>query len=274
MTSTSIFLLSFDEGSGWSSAALSTACTITPWGFFLGLVTVYAALFSKMWRVDRVLRMQRQTVRTVQVLGPLIVLLAITIALLTAWTVADPWVWNRELLIGMTPPESYGQCSSDSFIAYFTALAAVTVISSTLAVVLAWKTANVPNALSDTKAVFYAVATHLQAWFVGLPILAALGQDSSTATYLGRVLLVFVFGVSTNAFVICPTLYRIWRASKVSGDASRKSRVRITGLDFDPSSDRPGLMDCSHKSSGRLTDATAYASNKTLTAESPPTSDG
>jgi len=47
MTSTAIFTLSFDEGSGWSVQSLSVACTVTPWLFFVGLVTVYAALFCK-----------------------------------------------------------------------------------------------------------------------------------------------------------------------------------------------------------------------------------
>lgn len=47
VTSASVFTLSFDESSGWSNRSLSTACALTPWLFFLGLITSYAGLFCK-----------------------------------------------------------------------------------------------------------------------------------------------------------------------------------------------------------------------------------
>lgn len=95
-----------------------------------------------------------------------------------------------------------------------------------------------------------AVLTHLQAWFIGLPIQVALRIDKSVnATYLGRVSLVFIFSLSTVALVVGPKIYQVWRNERPAQPAQR---VRISGLgssNNDPGSG-PSSMNAGAKSPG------------------------
>jgi 7 transmembrane sweet-taste receptor of 3 GCPR len=73
LMSTSIFTLSWDEGAGWSDRQLDIACTLTPWFFFIGQILTFCALFTKLWRVDKVLQFRRRVVTVRNVMGPLYV---------------------------------------------------------------------------------------------------------------------------------------------------------------------------------------------------------
>jgi 7 transmembrane sweet-taste receptor of 3 GCPR len=69
--STAIFTLSWDEGAGWSDQQLDIACALTPWFFFIGQILTFCALFTKLWRVDKVLQFRRRAVTISNVMKPL-----------------------------------------------------------------------------------------------------------------------------------------------------------------------------------------------------------
>jgi hypothetical protein len=84
LTSTAIFTLSWDEGAGWSDRQLDMACMATPWFFFVGHMVMFSAMFTKLWRVDKVMQFRRRNKVTVRnVLGPLVALLVATLAILS-----------------------------------------------------------------------------------------------------------------------------------------------------------------------------------------------
>lgn len=168
LTSTSILVLSFDEGDEWSDAQLDTACVLTPWFFFVGINTMWAGLFCKLLRIERLAtRFRRRQIKTLQALWPLCVLMGLTMACLMAWTLADPWTWQREV-ISEFPPESYGHCESGNFMAYFAPLCALMIIATVGSAVFAYKTKDLKigtdNRFDDSKSVFLAIASQLQAW--------------------------------------------------------------------------------------------------------------
>ena len=70
LTSSAIFTLSWDEGAGWSDRQLDTACAMTPWFFFVGIILTFCALFTKLWRVDKVLQFRRRAVTISNVMKP------------------------------------------------------------------------------------------------------------------------------------------------------------------------------------------------------------
>jgi hypothetical protein len=70
LTSTSIFTVSWDEGAGWSNRQLDIACAMTPWFFFVGIILTFCALFTKLWRVDKVLQFRRRAVTISNVMKP------------------------------------------------------------------------------------------------------------------------------------------------------------------------------------------------------------
>lgn len=70
LTSSAIFTMSWDEGAGWSDRQLDIACAMTPWFFFVGIILTFCALFTKLWRVDKVLQFKRRAVTISNVMKP------------------------------------------------------------------------------------------------------------------------------------------------------------------------------------------------------------
>jgi gamma-aminobutyric acid type B receptor len=57
-----IITFSFDEGDGWTDQMLDRACIAGPWLISLGYSSIYCALFSKLWRINKVLQFARRKV--------------------------------------------------------------------------------------------------------------------------------------------------------------------------------------------------------------------
>jgi hypothetical protein len=75
LSSVSIYTISWDEGAGWSDKQLDKACMLTPWFFFVAHILNVSVMFTKLWRLDRVLQFRRgQTDKIHHVLGPLLML--------------------------------------------------------------------------------------------------------------------------------------------------------------------------------------------------------
>jgi hypothetical protein len=211
VTSAAIFTISWDEGAGWTDQQLDVACTLTPWFFFTGHIVMFCALFTKLWRLDRVLQFRKRSAVTARrACVPLLFFLFVTISILIVQTVLDPWTWERTT-ISEIPAESYGKCTNQRFWAYFGPLIGILFTAELLTMVFAWKTADVPEDFRDSGAVMYACFAHLQAWAVGAPVLGVLGHASADATYFGRVFLVWVFAVSGVVVVVGPKVVKALR---------------------------------------------------------------
>ena len=228
MSSLAIVTLSFDESHGWSIDQLTAACMSTVWLFFTGNIIFYCGLFSKLWRIDRVMQLRRKSVTVLNVLGPMVIVLAFAVAVLTTWTFVDPWIWERELVMEI-PSESFGHCESDTFDTFFLSMVLLMIIVTSMTTYVAWKASDIPDEFSDTKLVLYTVSSHLQAWIVGPPTLAVLGSHASAnGTYFGRVFLIWVFAVSGVMVVIGPKVVAVLFEQRVK---KTSSRVRISGWD-------------------------------------------
>jgi hypothetical protein len=231
LTSTAIFPLSWDEGMGWSDHQLDISCMMTPWFFFVGHIVMLSVMFTKLWRVDKLMQFRRHNKVTVRnVLGPLVALLVATLAILVAWTVLDPWTWDR-VTISEVPYETYGECGNDRLWAFIGPLVGLLIFAEGASAFFAWKTANVHDDINDSNSIFFAICTHMQAWAIGVPILAVLGDSSSDGTYLGRVLLIWIFSVSSIACVVYPKLVRAIHLRR-NPALRQKSRVFVSGLNI------------------------------------------
>jgi hypothetical protein len=236
LTSTAIFTLSLDEGKGYSDHQLDIACILTPWFFFSGHIVMISAMFTKLWRVNKVMQFRRHNKVTVRnVLGPLVALLVTTLAILIAWTVLDPWTWER-VIVTENPYETYGECENDRLWAFVAPLMGLLIFAEGTSAFFAWKTAAIPDDFNDSSPVFFAICTHIQAWAIGVPILAVLGDSSCNATYLGRVLLIWVFSVSSIGCVVYPKIARAIYVRRNQHLAEKKSRVFVSGLSIGASS--------------------------------------
>lgn len=227
--SSAISTLSFDENAGWSEDQLSYACTTFPWFFFVGHVLMFCALFTKLWRVDRVLQFRRKAVTISSALWPLLAFLGITVSVLVAHTALDPLVWVREV-IKEVPVETYGSCTSEHVWAWFGPLAGIIFVSEILTMFFAWKTADIPEDFRDSEAVMYACFAQIQAWAVGLPMLAVLGTSSADATYFGRIFLIWIFSVSSVVVVVGPKILKAVKLRRNPELKHKGGRVSVTGL--------------------------------------------
>jgi len=140
-----IFPLSFDESYGWSSRQLSRACMSIPWISSLGYMLTYCALFSKLWRVNKVLQPVRRKIDIKQVLWPFLLLVALTVLILSLWTGLDPLKWEREEINSITG-ESIGQCQGEVMVAFLVPLIIVLLIPALLTGYMAWCTKDVDEA--------------------------------------------------------------------------------------------------------------------------------
>lgn len=173
---------------------------------------------------------RRQKVTYFQVIRPILILFAAIALVLLVWTITDPWQWTREPVAGVLPPESIGQCQSDHFGAFFWTCAALIGVPTLLTIVAVWRTKDISQDLSDTSITFYLVVTQFQAWLLGVPVLIVLGSSSVDASYLGRVLLIWLFAIAPLLIVVSPTIHRtIGNRRNPARDRSSRRRASATG---------------------------------------------
>ena len=234
---TSILTLSFDEGSGWTQEQLNIACTLTPWFFIIGQLLLASCLWAKLWRINKVMQFRRQKITIRKASAPIIVVLVLALIVLICWTVVSPWVWVRSFVKEL-PLETYGRCSCDSFWAFFGPLIGLLVAVDVAVAIYAWKSLDIAEQLGDSRAIFFTLLTHIQAWAVGIPILIVT-QTSADGTYLGRAALIWIFACSPLIILIMPKIYRAFdsqrhpnsRSTRGSINANAGSpTVHVTGL--------------------------------------------
>lgn len=223
--------LSFDEGGGVPVRQLSAMCSALPWLFVIGYLTMYCALFSKLWRLSMVMQPRHKTVGIDQVLLPLVIIIACSLLDLIVWQVIDPLVWSREVISGDAAlVETVGQCTSlvHGMLPFAVPLAFFTFLAVTTTAFLSWKLRDVQSELSESRWIFTGIFLHLQAWLVGAPVLYLTYGVSSDASYLEVVVLTFTFATSHVALVIGPKILAVLRErylSDVAGTSSRNISV-------------------------------------------------
>ena len=138
---------------GSSSGVISgenVACNLNFWCLSIGFTLIFAALFSKTWRLNKIIVASRQfkkvTITVKDVLLPLFSMLVAVVAVLLSWTLHDPLKyipkknpgtdeWNR-------PNSCYGVCGSKYATVYAIVIFLVAFFSLIMALVQAYQTRN------------------------------------------------------------------------------------------------------------------------------------
>jgi hypothetical protein len=90
-----ILSISFDENIGWTEPQLNSACMATPWLISLGTIIVYSSLFTKMFRIHKVLQFSRRAIQIKNVAWPALLLIISALLVLALWNAIDPLRWER-----------------------------------------------------------------------------------------------------------------------------------------------------------------------------------
>ena len=198
-----------------SEQGCNMACMAVPWLLSLGFSIVFSALFSKIWRINQIVRnsrnFQRVKVKIHHVMIPFFVIFVANVALLTTWTLVAPLVWVRELDEGYEGCglDSYGFCSFDgdvTSISLAISLLVVNFAALVLALVQLFRARNVPVEYSETRYIAIAIGSSLQVFLTGLPILL-LVNDSPELLYFVKVSLVFVIAMSILLLIFLPKMF-------------------------------------------------------------------
>lgn len=171
----------------------------------------------------------KRKVTYLQALWPCTLVLVATLLILILWTALDPWKWEREFL-SLVPPESLGKCTSDHFAGFFWSLTSILMSCTLGTLLMAWKTKTISQNLSDSSTVFYLIHTQMQAWFVGIPILAVIGDDSVDTVYFGRILLIFLFAMAPLFIVLLPRVSQAIKQKRNPELKRNHGNVHVSGI--------------------------------------------
>lgn len=228
-----IIPMSFDESYGWSDQQLSAACMAVPWLVSLGHIITYGALFSKLWRINKVLQFSRRKIEVKHVAWPMAALLLAAIVDLSLWTGLDPLRWQRIEVDDFTG-ESIGQCSCYSIAAFAAPLAVIMLIPTFMAGFMAWKTKDVDDAYTESWWIFMLILLQVELFLVGAPVVAILRGVSVDGKYLGLVILLCAFPMSTLLLIMLPKViaYRQAVTHRESSKPKRGERgnSRVSGV--------------------------------------------
>ena len=155
------------DDSGGVRTVENVACNLNLWFLAVGFTLIFAALFSKTWRLNRIIKASRQfkrvTITVKDVLLPLFAMLVAVVAVLLSWTLHDPLnyiskkhpgtdEWNR-------PNSCYGVCGSRFAIAYAIIIFLVAFFSLIMALVQAYQTRNYRTEFDESN--YIGIATVL-----------------------------------------------------------------------------------------------------------------
>jgi hypothetical protein len=217
-------------------------------------LVMYSALFSKLWRLSKLLSMRRQAVRVQQVLLPFCVTMAASVVVLVVWQVVDPFTWVRTV-INEHPLETFGECQSgdnvgNGLLPYIIPLGLLILVICSMTAVVAWRMKDVQSELSESKWIFFGIIMHIQTWAVGMPVVVITDGISRDAWYIMVASLTFIVPTALVVLVIWPKVY-VWARDEYFGGPPRVSMNRLSvvaGKDIRVS----GLHTCQNDSSTAL----------------------
>lgn len=185
------------------------ACMSTPWLFSTGFTIAFSALFSKIWRLNKVHQstLRRIKIRERDVLTPFAFLFTLNFLILLVWTIFDPLRWVREPVYGSISWDTYGHCASSSHVSTvcIVLLILVALVSLVLATVQSYKARMISDEFSESKYVGIVIICWLQLLVVSLPLLF-LVHTNPMASYFLKTAMIFVTSTSLLLLMFVPKM--------------------------------------------------------------------
>jgi gamma-aminobutyric acid type B receptor len=208
--------MGFDD-ENWEN--LDQACMAEPWLLTVGFGIIFAGLFSKLWRVDRLIssamRFSKKLVSIRDVMLPFCVLTLINVTILICWTIFAPLHYVRQDYEGTDPwnrvISTHGSCRSaedNNSYPFVGSLGLINFGALMLANFAAFRTRHVETELSESRYIAITVAFMTQAALVGLPVLL-LVDDEPQAHYVVQVMLVFCVCIAILGFIFVPKIVHL-----------------------------------------------------------------
>ena len=233
--SVSILPMSIDDGNFIDLDVVSRgrmACMSQIWFLSIGFTVIFAALFSKTWRINRIFHNPRRFSKIVvgvqDVLAPFAVLLTANTVVLLLFTILSPLEfvrldhegtdsWNRVI-------STYGTCQSRSHAwPYIASLVVINGSALLFALVQAYVARSIQSEFSESQYIGIVIGSFTQTVFVALPALV-LVHNQPVVFYLLKVCIVFLLSV---VVLLCIFLPKISNAA-THHEENVRSTVRIS----------------------------------------------
>eukprot|EP00594_Rhizosolenia_setigera_P014214 CAMPEP_0178967794 /NCGR_PEP_ID=MMETSP0789-20121207/17827_1 /TAXON_ID=3005 /ORGANISM="Rhizosolenia setigera, Strain CCMP 1694" /LENGTH=821 /DNA_ID=CAMNT_0020653513 /DNA_START=43 /DNA_END=2505 /DNA_ORIENTATION=+ len=213
--SLSIFFLSIDDGVA-SIAVSSAACMARFWTFSIGFCIIFAALYSKAKRINRIMdnarSLKRVRVTAIDVIKPFTVMLLCNVIILIVWTMVNPMVYKRiydeeDIDKFGRVSESYGMCvvedESGSSVPYILSLVVVNLVAMVAANVEVYKGRKIKTEFNEGKQIGVAMISILQALIFGVPVLFIV-DAYRTAVFFVSTSIIFIICMATLTVMFIP----------------------------------------------------------------------
>ena len=235
MQTSAIFPVSFDESTGWNETQLNRACMASPWLLALGYIIVYSSLFTKLWRVNKVLQFTRRKIKIRHVAWPMALLVLAALIILCLWTIIDPLRHSREEINDITG-ESIARCEGDYTFAFVGPLVVIMLIPTVLTGIMAYRTKDVDDSYTESWWIFVMIVVQVEVTLVSVPLIILLNNESTDGSHLGFIFILSAFPMTTLALIFFPKMVAHRNAVRGVDACSHikrgeRGKGRISGLD-------------------------------------------
>ena len=221
--------ISFDDGNTSESGA-DVACMAVPWLVSMGFTISFAALFSKILRLNMVMKSSRKLKRVKvterDVIKPFGVIFGMNFALLLAWTLVDPLRFVR-LTSDTNSDETYGACKSDKngLKAFGIPILIVNFGALVLACIQAYQARTISDEYSESKYLAIAIGSWFEVVLISIPLLVIV-DNNPTASYFLKTSMIFIVCMSLLLLMYIPKFFIIRRKSleKANKEKSEKEK--------------------------------------------------
>jgi gamma-aminobutyric acid type B receptor len=207
-------------------------CMSIPWLACTGFTITFSALFSKTWRVNRLLHSTVQHARIIvsekDALAPFAIVLTLNIVVLLCWTLIDALRYVRRDNDGLDyysrVISSYGSCRSEHTYFYLVPLACINVGVIATACYQAFQAWDIQLEFSESTYIAIAVASLFQAFVTGIPVVAVV-KDMPTAYYLLLSLMIFLVSMAILLLIFLPKII-LQKSYSLRSEASQKKMLK------------------------------------------------
>jgi len=234
----SLIPLSIDDSLA-STRVCDAACMAFPWTLALGFSITFAALFSKVWRINRLMtaaaNLRREKVRPQDVMIPFSIIIVLNLVVLLSWTLMDPLKWER---VVTSPSSSYGTCWSSLSAVQLTFLVLLGLVNYSallMANFQAYHSRNIPDEFCESRYIFFANFGMLQVSMISLPVMF-LVVDKPAAFFVIQSTVVCAIAVPLQVWIFAPKLHHVLSHSQassrqlISQATKRSARTSSNGL--------------------------------------------
>ena len=155
--------------------------------------------------------MRRRSVDYKDVFYIMIVVVAAEVSVLASYQAFSPLMWQREVIedINGYPVESMGRCISDNSFSWQCILITFNVLCLFIALVLCWRTKDLPSDFSESNYIFLSVMFMFQIFLIAIPITTMVQDDANVSFFIcfGGV---FLQNFSVLMLIFVPKMRRIY----------------------------------------------------------------